>query len=141
MAERIVTIHQPQYLPWLGLVQKICDSDVFVVLDTVPYSRNYFYNRNRVRTAQGWTWLTIPVLTKGKFGQPFSEVAICDDTDWRKKHWATLRQSYAKAPHFRAYELSLAEFYTRPYARLLDAACDSMRLTLNLLGVEREILL
>ena len=75
----IVGIHQPQYLPWLGIIDRIIKSDIFVMLDNVPYSKNYFYNRNRIKTANGWNWITAPVLFKGKFGSqdyshPFSLV-------------------------------------------------------------------
>jgi hypothetical protein len=34
---RIVTGHQPVYLPWLGLFHKISLADVFVLMDDVQY--------------------------------------------------------------------------------------------------------
>ena len=72
----IVGIHQPQYLPWLGIIDRVLQSDIFVMLDNVPYSKNYFYNRNRIKTANGWNWLTVPVLFKGKFGTLIKDVKI-----------------------------------------------------------------
>jgi len=30
----IITIHQPEHLPWLGFFDKIRQADVFVLLDT-----------------------------------------------------------------------------------------------------------
>lgn len=41
-----VALHQPHYLPWLGLVDKIDRSDLFVVLDHVQYERKGWQNRN-----------------------------------------------------------------------------------------------
>jgi hypothetical protein len=56
-----VAVHQPQYLPWLGYLAKWAAADVFVFLDTVQYEKNGWQNRNRIRTADGAHWLTVPV--------------------------------------------------------------------------------
>src|SRR4051812_18014003 len=69
-----VTIHQPQFLPWLGYLDKIDQADLFIVLDTVQFKKNEWQNRNRIRTADGWQWLTVPVLQR--FGQRINEVRI-----------------------------------------------------------------
>ncbi|MEK7336636.1 MAG: WbqC family protein, partial [Nitrospirota bacterium] len=44
-----VTIHQPQFLPWLGYLDKIDRADLFIVLDTVQFKKNEWQNRNRIR--------------------------------------------------------------------------------------------
>ena len=59
----IVAIHQPQYLPWLGYFGKMLQADIFCYLDTVQYKKNEWQNRNRIKTAQGWQWLTVPVTS------------------------------------------------------------------------------
>jgi len=56
----IIAVHQPQYLPWLGYFDKIDKADIFVLLDTVQYKKNEWQNRNKIKTAQGWQWLTVP---------------------------------------------------------------------------------
>ena len=68
----IVAIHQPQYLPWLGYFDKIDKADIFVLLDDVQYKKNEWQNRNKILTATGWQWLTVPV--KYNFGQKINEV-------------------------------------------------------------------
>ena len=35
----IVSIHQPNYIPWIGYFHKIASSDVFVVFDDVQLPR------------------------------------------------------------------------------------------------------
>src|SRR5207249_11577269 len=57
----VVTIHQPERLPWLGFFDKIRQADVFVMLDHVQYRKRYFQNRNRIRAEHGAIWLTVPV--------------------------------------------------------------------------------
>ena len=76
-----VTIHQPQFLPWLGYLDKIDRADLFIVLDTVQFKKNEWQNRNRIRTAMGWQWLTVPVLQH--FGQRIDDVLINPTAAWR----------------------------------------------------------
>lgn len=94
----ILAAHQPQYLPWLGYLDKIDRADVFVFLDRVQFKKNEWQNRNRIKTGQGWRYLTVPV--RHSFPQTLSEVAIADGR-WRTKHRATLEQAYGKAERFR----------------------------------------
>lgn len=114
----IVSINQPAYLPWLGYFHRIAISDVHVVLDHVQLEKNSFTNRNKVRTEGGWCWLTVPLRTKGRFGElPICEVEIADGK-FAKKHWQTLRQTYAKTPYFSHYAPALEEIYLQPWTTL-----------------------
>jgi hypothetical protein len=97
----IVAVHQPQYLPWLGYFDKIRQSDAFCLLDNVQYKKNEWQNRNRIKTAQGWQWLTVPVHYK--FPQKISEIKINHQVRWRKKHLQALKTNYKKARFFSDY--------------------------------------
>jgi len=105
----IVAVHQPNFLPWLGYFYKMAHSDVFVLLDSVAFSKNSYTNRSRIKTPQGEQWLTVPV--RHSSGQLISETAINDETDWRKKHLKTLEANYAKAPFFREVFDGLSAIY------------------------------
>ncbi len=127
----IVAAHQPHYLPWLRYVDKVARSDLFVLLDDVQYTKNGWQNRNRVKTPQGWTYLTVPV--EDPFGRTIREVRVCNREPWRKKHWNALRTHYGRAPHFRRY----AEAFEDVYAREWESLCE---LNLHLLGVVLDAL-
>lgn len=115
----ILSINQPAYLPWLGYFHRIAQSDAHVVLDNVQFEKNSFTNRNKSRTAQGWSWLTVPVKTSGKFGDlAIANVEIANDRDWAAKHWATLRLSYSRAPYFDDYAGFFEDVYRRTWVRL-----------------------
>ena len=58
----VVAIHQPNYVPWPGYFHKLAACDVFVHLDAVQYPRGQsFAARNRIKTPNGVTYLTVPV--------------------------------------------------------------------------------
>ncbi|MCB9508068.1 MAG: WbqC family protein [Myxococcales bacterium] len=86
-----VAIHQPQYIPWLPYLAKVCQADLFVLLDTTQYQKNGVQNRNQVLTAAGPLWLTIPV--RQQLGASILETAPVDRR-WIRKHRATVTQCY-----------------------------------------------
>jgi hypothetical protein len=93
-----VAIHQPHYLPWLGYLAKWAAADLFVFLDTVQYEKNGWQNRNRVKTAAGPRWLTVPV--HARLGTPIHEVEVDTAQPWARRHLRTIELAYARAPHF-----------------------------------------
>jgi len=97
----LVAIHQPQYLPWLGYFDKMDRADAFCYLDNVQYKKNEWQNRNRLKTAQGWQWLTVPV--KYRFPQKIIEVTVNEAVHWQHKHIQALITNYKKAPYFNDY--------------------------------------
>lgn len=96
----IVAIHQPNFLPWPGFFHKWQTCDAFVVLDTVQFHKNEWQNRNRIKTAQGARWLTVPVVHR--FPQRISEVEIAGGP-WVRKISDSVEQAYARAPYLDAF--------------------------------------
>jgi len=130
----VVTISQPRYLPYLGYFHRIAVSDVFVCLDVVQYTPRDWENRNRVKTPQGWTWLTVPVHADYRALTP--EVQVANDQSWQEKHWKTLRYCYSGAPYFDEYRKSLQEFYkVRKWNRLVDLNLALMKWHHEKLGI------
>ncbi len=132
-----VTIHQPQYLPWLGYLDKIDQADLFVVLDSVQFKKNEWQNRNRIRTAQGWQWLTVPVLHK--FGQQVDQVRINPETEWRSKHLRALEMHYQKAAFARWYLEGLRTIYGRPWDQLAELNLAILRWLLQAFGITTPV--
>jgi hypothetical protein len=103
-----VAVLQSNYIPWKGYFDIIHDVDLFVFYDDVQYTKNDWRNRNRIKTAIGTQWLTVPT------GSDLSR-RICDvrltDARWAAKHWKTLQQAYSPAPYFRRYEAFFRDVY------------------------------
>lgn len=131
----IVSINQPAYLPWLGYFHRIAQSDLHIVLDHVQLEKNSFANRNRIRSRTGWQWLTVPIKTKGRFGElAINQVELADDR-WRHRHWESLRQTYGRAPCFRSMGDFLEALYHQEWARLMDLAMATIRPQLEALAI------
>jgi len=130
----IVTISQPRYLPWLGYFHRIAACDLFIYLDTVQYTQRDWENRNKIKTNQGWTWLTVPV--KAAYLASIPEVRVSDTQPWQMKHWKTMTACYSKAPHFRSYENSFKEIYEdRVWHGLTDLNVSSTQILCHCLGL------
>ena len=114
----IAAIHQPQYMPWLGYMNKIAGSDVFVLLDTVQYKKNEWQNRNRIKTATGFQWITTPVCYH--YPEKIMEVKINNMVRWRAKHSASLVTNYNKAPYFQTYADFFKEIFSKKWELLVD---------------------
>jgi len=94
---KTVVISQPMYFPWVGMLEQMRLADVFVHLDDAQFSKGGFFNRVQLKTAEGTPWFTVP-LAENKLGQLLNEIRMADH-DWRRKQLATLKQTYAAAPH------------------------------------------
>lgn len=109
----IVAVHQPQYLPWLGYFDKMRRADVFCYLNDVQYKKNEWQNRNRIKTAQGWQWLTVPVCYH--FPEKINEVKINNTTGWQKKHLQALVTNYSRAPFYKTYSTIFEDTLARDW--------------------------
>ncbi|UCD35483.1 MAG: WbqC family protein [Nitrospiraceae bacterium] len=135
----ILSVHQPQYIPWLGYFDKILKSDCFVVLDQVQYKAREYQNRNRIRTNHGWMWLTVPVKSSGQGRQKISRIKIDNSTGWRKKHSDSLRTWYKKAESFHDHFPFFEDVFTRDWDDLQDLNIHIMRYMLEKLGIHRTV--
>jgi hypothetical protein len=115
-----IGILQPGYLPWLGFFEQMHRSDVFVIYDDVQYDKDGWRNRNRIKTANGIQWLTVPILMKFEQHPLINDVMIDNTVDWRKKHLLSIRQSYSKAAFFKKYVRIFDDAYLRNWDRLVD---------------------
>jgi hypothetical protein len=129
-----VAIHQPQYFPWLGYLDKLDSADVFIILDTVQFKKHEWQNRNRIRTKEGWQWLTVPIIDR--FPERIDRVAVNSGVDWARKHRHALALQYGKAPYWAPVGPALLALLERPWARLcdvnvavLDLLCDHLGIT------------
>jgi hypothetical protein len=135
----IVAAHQPHYLPWLGYLDKLAKSDVFVVMDDLQYEAQNFQNRNRVKINCGPHWLTVPLL-RGSQTDRVLDKRIDNTGRGGRHHWQyrarrTFEVHYGKAPHFARYAPDVEDVYVRRWDRLLDLDLHMLELARRWLGM------
>ncbi len=117
----IVSTYQPFFAPFPGFFLKAHLSDMMVILDDVQFpQRTTWITRNRFKNDQGILWITIPVWRKGLGLQKINEVTIFLEGNWRKKHLASLKTSYAHAPYFREHLDFVSEIFSERFEKLID---------------------
>lgn len=136
----IVAIHQPQYLPWAGYLDKVDQADTFVLLDTVQFKKGEWQNRNRFKTAQGPQWITVPVLHD--FGQLIKDVIIDPRrSSWARKHHQALKTHYGSTPGISDVEGCLIPVWEREWERLAPLNVAILQALMELTGIETSLLL
>ncbi len=136
----ILSGHQPNYWPYPGLIGKIMKSDKFVFVTKVQFEKKSWQKRNRVRTKDGWTYIQVPTITKGKLEQNICDVFINNNDDWREKNYKTISLLYSKTPFYNEYKDFLEDLYTKEWDKLMDLDIYIMEYIFDLLDVDTEIL-
>ncbi|MCI5602039.1 MAG: WbqC family protein [Clostridiales bacterium] len=135
----ILSGHQPNYLPYPGLIGKILHSDKFIYVSNVQFEKKSWQNRNRIKGANGEIVLSVPVLTKGKFEQSISEVKINNKISWENKHFSAIDLNYRKAPYYNTYIDFFRDLYSREWEYLNELDIYVMNWILNELKIKTEI--
>ncbi len=135
----IVTIHQPDFLPWLGFFDRWQKSDLFIVLDDVQYLRRGWQNRDKIKTSQGVLWLTVPVKKKGFYHQEIRYVFIDKQEDWKNKHFNIIKNAYHKAPNFNFIFNELKDIYCDSSEKLIDLNINLLKFCANLLKIKTPL--
>lgn len=130
----IVAIHQPQYLPWLGYFDKIDQADAFVFLDNVQFKKNEWQNRNRIKAANGWQWLTVPV--RYTYPQLICEVTTHDAAKWQHKQKQTLLTNYKTSPYYCRLQELFEETFTRSWRSISELCIYGTKQLAEILGIE-----
>jgi hypothetical protein len=94
--------------------------DEFIIYDDMQFTKRDWRNRNKIKTPNGVQWLSVPVLSKGKFNQKINETRL-SGTKWQKDHWNSLTKNYSRACFFEEISKWLKPLYLeRDYSFLSD---------------------
>jgi len=137
-----ITIHQPECLPWMGFFSKLKQVDKVVLLDNVQFKKGYFENRNRVRTKDGWQYINIPVLTKGRHKQNIKDVEISyNDPKWRDVAYKGFFYNYSKAPYWKEHAAFIEELFKKDFRFIMDFNLMAIEYLNNALGLTCELVM
>ncbi len=84
----IISIHQPNFLPWFPFFQKISEADIFVIMGHCQFEKNNFQNRFQINDK----WQTLRVK---KGNDPIVEKEYLN----AKEDWDTIKR---KLPEYKS---------------------------------------
>jgi hypothetical protein len=140
--QKIITLHQPEFMPWMGFFYKILHSDTYVILDAVQFKKNHFSNRNKIRITSktGWQYINIPVSIKGNSKQNFNQITIQNSPNWKKKLLKAIYYSYQKSNYFDQVYPLIENCINTNSNRLIDINITLILAVLEFLEIKKEIL-
>ena len=134
---KVVAIHQPEYLPWLGFFKKMMNAELFVFLDDVQFRKKGWQNRNRIRINDGTTLLSIPVHTHSY--PKINEVTIDNEKNWSIRHKKSILYNYARAPYFDEIKDFVESIFEKKFQYLLDLNTEIIKFIMNELEIKSKI--
>jgi len=140
------TIHQPDFMPWLGFFKKISKVDTWIVLDHVtnnPRDAAFWGRRGKILVNGQSYWLSIPLQKPAEPKQirvPINEMMI-DQRNGTKfqKQLKTIIQNYCNAPHFSEVFPIIEEYYSDFSESLCDKNLFFIKRVLNGLKIMPKI--
>jgi hypothetical protein len=135
----ILTIHQPEHMPWLGFFHKLDQVDLCVILDNVQYRQRYFQNRNKIRNNNGWNWITVPV--NANRSSLIKDVTIASDHIWKRKWIKTIEHAYRKAPYADLYLQGVLAVILQEWDKLSNLNIALIELLCSYLGIKTRFCL
>lgn len=135
----IIVGHQPQYLPYIGIFNKIAKADKFIFVENIQFNKKSWQNRTLIKMKKGGTcYLTIPVYSKGNFFQNIKDAKIVKN-NWRKKHLKTIEQNYNNCIGFNDVFPKIIECYNRNSEFLIDLTIPLMEMIMKILNINIPI--
>lgn len=132
-------MHQPNYLPYLGIFHKIAWSELFVFYDNVPFPQGKTWiSRNRINGRNEPMWLTVPVTKSERSGQLIKDVEIQWRTPWPRKHIGSLRSGYAGSPWLNDVCDLLDSRFARQPEKLAELNVGIIQDLCDFIGIKRQ---
>ncbi len=134
-----IAILQSNYIPWKGVFDMINMVDTFVFFEDVDFTKRDWRNRNKIKTANGELWLTVPVK-KAPRGTKIHDIEINSD-DWQEIHYKTIKMAYNKSKYFNDYQWLLEEIYIqRSWKNLSELNQFVTKRISELLGIKTQFI-
>jgi len=135
----MVSIHQPSYYPWLGLLHKINKSDKFILMDEVQLADRAFQHRNSFLTRQGNVKMLTVNINKKDYRDRFIKDLNLANPSWCEEHKNFLVENYKNTPFFDEIMPYVETVLAKSTNLLIDVLYESVICSLKLFDIRSEI--
>jgi hypothetical protein len=140
-----LSAHQPNHWPYLGFIDKMKSSDVFIIYDVAQFVENDFHHRNRIRinNPQGYKWLTVPVI---KERMPIRDIMVenehfQDNRTWGEIHNGIVSFNYRNAKYYDEHVSFFDRIYSKKWGRLIDLNMAIINYLRDIFSIETPVLM
>jgi hypothetical protein len=136
---KIVVIHQPDFLPYLGFFHRLLFANLYIILDNVQFvnSSRSWTKRDKIKTMHGVSWLTISVKKAPRVTK-INEILLSYDNDWRTDNLNLIYQNYNNTPFFSEIYPQLERLYTFQFEKMIDFNVKSIEMLIEMFNIKIE---
>lgn len=134
--KKVIAIHQPECLPWIGFFNKMMLADEYIFLDDVQYCKRNFQNRNQIVFNGSKLYLTLPVNCS--LSSIIKDVKI-SNSSYIQKHLKTLQRAYCKEDFYHSFFPLLEKVYTTNHQFLIDFNLSFISLVRKYLQIDTPL--
>ncbi|MCI8314830.1 MAG: WbqC family protein [Lachnospiraceae bacterium] len=138
MEDKLVVIHQPDFMPYLGFFQRLIQADIYIVLDNVQYVRGSSKaqtSRDKIKTINGEKWINVGIQ-KTAFKSRINEIELSKDNQWRERSLNVIKENYRKADYFSEIYPYLETLYSLKCNKMVEFNMASINMLIELFGIE-----
>jgi len=145
--KRVMSAHQPNFLPYLGFFDKMLKSDIFVIRDEVQFVEKDFHHRNRIRIKGNngqepqSKWIRVPVKKERRHLRKImiKKNVLDKNTPWNINMSRQIKGNYQGTPFFERYYSELEELILLENKRLVDYNMRIIRYLKDSFNINTEI--
>ena len=131
---------QPYFMPYLGYISLIKNTDEFILFDTVQFIRHGWIERNRIlKPNGGWQYFQVPIIKQNGRETVIKDVRINNSENWKSKIIAQLQHYKRKAPYYNIVVELLNDVFRSDFDDIVTLNRVSLERICKYLGVERRI--
>jgi hypothetical protein len=124
-----------QLFPSINYFKKLIESTHVRIEEYENFQKMSFRNRYLIYSSNGVAHLTVPIVGGREQKTLITDVEIDYSTDWRIKHWRSIRSAYSKAPFFDYYSSEIRDLLYSGENSLFNFNFFILKKLCNLLNV------
>ncbi len=134
----IVSIHQPNFFPWMGYFDKINRSDKFVFLTSSLRSKNdkYLTRTKILNNNSKLQYLSLPL---GNKQIPINQLIMPADHQWKVKVLNIIKESYRSSNHFDEVYDNIEKLIMCEYEYFSDYSINIIKFLISKLHIDTEL--